>query len=273
MSATLIPTLFIPHGAGPCFFMDWKPAGTWNAMAAWLRGLEQHAGARPEALVVVSAHWEAPFFTVNSAPRPGLLFDYYGFPESTYRIDWPARGSPALADEIRRLLQAGGFGCAEDPGRGLDHGVFIPLRLAFPQADVPVVQLSLRRDLDPAAHLAMGRALAPLREQGVLIVGSGMSYHNMRSFRRDGGTADPDSIRFDRWLTETLPMPGEERDARLVRWSDAPCARSAHPREEHLLPLHVVAGAADGDPGAQLLSDQVLGSVQSAFRFGRPVSS
>lgn len=268
MPANMLPTVFLPHGAGPCFFMDWSPPDTWNRMADWLRGLVGQVGVSPKAIVVVSAHWEASDFTVNTQAAPGLLFDYSGFPEHTYRLTWPAPGSPALARRIRSLLAASGFESAADDRRGLDHGVFIPMKLAFPHADIPVVQLSLRRGLDPAEHLAMGRALAPLREEGVLIIGSGMSYHNMQRFRRDNAQVDADSERFDAWLAETIASPGNEREQRLAHWTEAPGARESHPREEHLLPLHVVAGAAAGDSGLKVFEDRVLGSVQSAYVFG-----
>jgi aromatic ring-opening dioxygenase catalytic subunit (LigB family) len=271
MSASRFPTLFVPHGAGPCLFMDWHPADTWKRMEAWLRGIVNHAGAQPAAIVVVSGHWEAPMFSVNAAYRPGLLYDYSGFPEHTYGISWPVAGSPKLARGIGELLAARGLPHQAVADRGLDHGVFIPMKLAFPEADVPVVQLSLRQDLDPAAHVAAGQALAPLRDQGVLLVGSGMSFHNMRRFRFGGGPVDPDSQYFDDWLTETVTGEPAERASRLIEWTRAPGARAAHPREEHLLPLHVVAGAAHGEAGERLLRDEVMGSVQSAFRFGRPI--
>lgn len=264
----ILPTVFLPHGAGPCFFMDWNPPDTWRRMETWLRGLIDRIGTRPEAVVVVSAHWEAPVFTVNTQARPGLLFDYYGFPDHTYHLTWPAPGDPALAGRVRQLLEAVGLVSGEDHHRDLDHGVFIPLKLVFPDADVPVVQLSLREGLDPAEHLALGRALEPLRREGVLIIGSGMSYHNMARLRLGGKSADPDSRRFSDWLTETLALPRVEREKRLTGWSRAPGGRLSHPREEHLLPLHVVAGAAGEDRGRLAFEDQVIGSVQSAFLFG-----
>ncbi len=273
MPAATFPTLFVPHGAGPCFFMQWEPADTWRRMEAWLRALVATVGERPAALVVVSGHWEAPAFTVNSAPRPGLLYDYQGFPAHTYRIEWPAAGSPELAGRIRRLLTAQGIENRADSTRGLDHGVFIPMKVAFPEADLPVVQVSLRQGLDPAAHLAMGRALAPLRREGVLILGSGMSYHNMAGFRFGGGPLNPASERFDEWLVDTLAMGVDERERRLTDWPLAPGGRASHPRAEHLLPLHVVAGAAAGDAGERVFRDTVMGSVQSAFRFGKAVGA
>jgi aromatic ring-opening dioxygenase catalytic subunit (LigB family) len=268
MSSELLPTIFLPHGAGPCFFMDWPPAGSWDAMADGLRGLTSRLDVAPKAIVVVSAHWEAPVFTVNTQSTPGLLYDYSGFPEHTYRLTWPAPGAPPLAARMRKLLASSGLDSAGDAQRGLDHGVFIPMKLVFPQADVPVVQLSLRRGLDPAEHLALGRALAPLRGDGVLIIGSGMSFHNMQRFQRDNGGVDADSQRFDAWLTETVAMPRSERERRLIDWEQAPGARASHPREEHLLPLHVIAGAGAGDPGSKLFETRVLGSLQSAFVFG-----
>lgn len=268
MNTGRLPTFFIPHGAGPCFFMEWEPAGTWDRMATWLRGLEGHAGVRPAALVVISAHWEAPAFTVNAGRLPGLLYDYSGFPESTYRITWPAAGSPELATRIHELLDADGITNVQDDARGLDHGVFIPMKLSFPEADIPVVQLSLKRGLDPSMHMAMGKALAPLRDEGVLIIGSGMSYHNMRRLQRGNGPVDPQAVRFDDWLAKTVTLIGDERRDRLVGWDAAPGGRDSHPREEHLLPLHVVAGAAHDEPGTQVFRDEVIGSVQSAFRFG-----
>jgi aromatic ring-opening dioxygenase catalytic subunit (LigB family) len=271
MATETLPTLFVPHGGGPCFFMDWDPADTWDRMAAWLRAVPGRVGVRPRAILVVSGHWEEPAFTVNAQDAPPLLYDYGGFPEHTYHLTYPVPGSPALAAEVRGLLSAAGFLTAEEHRRGLDHGVFIPFKLIYPDADVPVVQVSLRAGLDPTEHLAMGRALAPLRRQGVLIVGSGMSFHNMRRFRWDGAGVDPDSVRFDSWLADAVAAPPREREQRLAAWAKAPGGRAAHPREEHLLPLHVVVGAAGDDPGRRVFEDRVLGSAQSAFLFGHTV--
>ncbi len=146
--------------------------------------------------------------------------------------------------------------------------MFIPLKVIYPDADVPLVQLSLKQGLDPAQHLEMGRALASLRREGVLIIGSGMSYHNMQRFRFDDAALDPDSVRFDDWLAETVAFPAPRRERRLIAWAEAPGGRAAHPREEHLLPLHVAAGAADQDAGRKVFQDRVLGSMQSAYVFG-----
>jgi len=261
-----LPTLFIPHGAGPCFFMDWTrgPADTWDATAAWLKGLVAELPERPKAILVVSGHWEEPQFTVGSAPRPPMLFDYYGFPEETYRLRFDAPGSPHLAARVRELLGAAGFPTGEDGSRGYDHGVFVPLLLATPEADIPVVQLSLRQDLDPEAHLAAGRALAPLRDEGVLIVGSGMSWHNMRGF---SPAYTGKSEAFDAWLTEAMADPTKRDDA-IRHWDQAPYAREAHPREEHLAPLFVAAGAAEGEPGRVAFRDVAMDVALSAYAFG-----
>lgn len=262
-----LPTVFLPHGAGPCFFMEWGrgPANTWDRTAAYLKGLVDSLSERPKAILMVSGHWETADFTVGSAARPELIFDYYGFPEQTYRLDFAAHGSPALATRVRELLAGAGIAARDDPARGWDHGVFIPLLLATPAADIPVVQLSLRSDLDPAAHLAAGRALRPLRDEGVLIVGSGMSWHNMRGFSPDFTQR---SAVFDAWLEQAVGDP-TARDSALARWEEAPHAREAHPREEHLLPLMVAAGAATGEPGLVAFRDTVMDVVVSAVEFGR----
>ncbi len=181
---TTQPTLYLPHGGGPCFFMEWTrgPRDTWDRMAQWLRDVPGSLPATPTALLVVSAHWEAPVPSVTSSASPPLLYDYSGFPPSTYELQWPAPGSPDLAARVQGLLGRAGIDARADGQRGFDHGVFVPLKVAYPDPRIPTVQLSLRAGLDPAEHLAIGRALAPLRDEGVLIVGSGMSYHNMRGF-------------------------------------------------------------------------------------------
>ncbi|MDB5448468.1 MAG: extradiol ring-cleavage dioxygenase, class enzyme subunit [Phenylobacterium sp.] len=262
-----LPSYFIPHGGGPCFFMEWTrgPADTWDKTAAWLKGLLADLPERPKAILVVSGHWEEPVFTVGSGERPELIFDYYGFPEQTYRLRFDAPGSPALARRVRELLGGAGLPTAEAPARGYDHGVFVPLKLVLPDADVPVVQLSLRADLDPAAHLAAGRALALLRDEGVLIVGSGMSWHNMRGFS-PAFTAKSEA--FDAWLSEALADPARRDDA-LRDWANAPYAREAHPREEHLAPLFIAAGAADGELGRHVFRDIAMDVAISGYAFGK----
>jgi aromatic ring-opening dioxygenase catalytic subunit (LigB family) len=267
MDAPRMPVVYVPHGGGPWPFVDvgFGAEAEWDGLRAYLVGLAAIAPERPRALLVVSAHWEAPVPTVTSAARPPMLYDYYGFPPAAYEITWPAPGDPALAARIRARLAAAGIESAEDAARGFDHGAFVPLKLAYPEADVPCVQLSLVRGLDPALHLTLGRALAPLRDEGVLIVGSGMSYHNMRGFGSGGRSA---SVAFDAWLREAITLDPAARDAALLRWEDAPSARACHPREEHLLPLMVVAGAAGHDLGRVPYGAPLMGVRVAAAQFG-----
>jgi aromatic ring-opening dioxygenase catalytic subunit (LigB family) len=218
------------------------------------------------ALLVVSAHWEAPVPTVMTSAHPPMLYDYYGFPPESYEITWPAPGQPALADHVRELLDAAGFDTAADPSRGYDHGTFVPLKLTYPDADVPTVQLSLKVGLDPAEHIAIGRALAPLRDEGIFIVGSGMTFHNLRAFRDPRAAAV--AATFDGWLRDTMTRDATERNAGLTRWTQAPAARAAHPREEHLLPLMVVAGAALDDRAVVAFNQPFAGLRLSAYHFG-----
>jgi aromatic ring-opening dioxygenase catalytic subunit (LigB family) len=263
-----MPTIFIPHGGGPCFFMDWTmgPPDTWARMRAWLEALPSTLPEKPKAILVISAHWETKVPTVIASPKPALYFDYYGFPKHTYELTWPAPGDPALAKRVQDLLGNAGIESASDDKRGFDHGVFVPLKVAFPEAETPTVQLSLAEGLDPAEHIKIGRALAPLRDEGVLIAGSGMSYHNMRGFM--SGRGREASEQFDAWLANAVELPPSDRNASLTKWSDAPAARDSHPREEHLLPLMVTAGAAGDDPGKRIYKDDVMGVTVSAVRFG-----
>lgn len=247
---------------------DRSLAQAYERMSAYLRGLSAALPRRPSALLVVSAHWEEPVVTVMAAERPPMLYDYRGFPSETYEVQWPAPGAPATAARVRELLDGAGIASAQDDRRGFDHGTFVPLALAYPDADVPTLQLSLEAGLDPEKHLAVGRALAPLRDEGVFILGSGMSYHNMRGFFGQVQTAHEDSIAFDEWLAESCALDSAARAGRLAAWTDAPSGRACHPREEHLLPLMVVAGAADDDAATLPYRDEIMGTRVSAVHFG-----
>jgi aromatic ring-opening dioxygenase catalytic subunit (LigB family) len=265
------PTLFIPHGGGPCFFMDTPPdhPTLWDKMAAYLRGIDGSLGVRPHTVLVISGHWQTALPTVNASLGHTLLFDYSGFPEHTYRLTYPASGSPEVAARVLELLHTSGFGPAVDGQRGLDHGVFIPFKLIYPNAHVPIVQLSLQRDLDSATHLELGRALAPLRDEGILIVGSGMSFHNLRSFFVDDPRVNRPAEEFDEWLNDAVTASdGKNRAAKLTVWQKAPGAIASHPTPEHLLPLLVVAGAAEGDLAMRTYSDRLMGKPISGFQFG-----
>ena len=263
-----LPTLYIPHGGGPCFFMEVPPAfppDLWDRMAAYLRGIDASLGLRPKAVLVISAHWETPVPTVNASAHPPLLYDYYGFPEHTYRLAYAAPGSPALAARVRELLTEAGIESAKEAHRGLDHGVFVPFKLIYPGADVPIVQLSLQEGLDPGTHLEIGRVLAPLRDEGVLIVGSGMSYHNLRELFNGSDSRLAED--FHAWLAQAV-SDAAGRKGELTSWREAPGALACHPRSEHLLPLMVAAGAAEGDRGIRTYHDRLMGKAVSGFQFG-----
>ena len=263
-----MPTFFIPHGGGPCFFMEWTmgPPDTWDSLRGWLEALLAGLPEPPSAVLIASAHWEADPVRITAMRSPRLVYDYSGFPPHTYELTWPAPGSPQLAARIQNLLGNESVASALETERGFDHGVFVPLKVMVPDADIATVALSLHADLDPAFHQRLGAALAPLRDEGVLIVGSGSSYHNTQDWL--GGGAAADSARFDAWLGEAVAQQGDVREKALSDWSSAPAARAAHPREEHLIPLMVAAGAAGDEPGARVFSDVILGAILSAIRFG-----
>ncbi len=257
------PALFIPHGGGPCFFMP-DPAGNWTGLEAFLRSLPNALPQTPTAILIVSGHWETRGFAFTGAPKPALVYDYSGFPPDTYTLRYDAPGDPQLAARATALLQAAGLTAQIDPQRGLDHGVFVPLKVAFPEASIPVVEMSVDKGLDPSLHLAAGRALAPLRDENILIVASGMSFHNMRGYGDPRFTAPSDE--FNAWLTASVQAAPEQRDAALAQWASAPAGRISHPREEHLIPLMVAAGASAA-PGTRIYTQHVLKTALSAFSF------
>jgi len=267
MSPRPLPTFFVSHGGGPWPWMEDASGGAHARLAASLRGIPALIGERPAAVLMVSAHWEAPEFTVMTSPRPGMLYDYGGFPEHTFHVRYAAPGAPGVAARVRALLAGAGIASREDAERGFDHGLFAPMAVIFPEADVPVLQLSLRRGLDPRAHLALGRALAPLRAEGVAIIGSGLSFHNLRTF---GPQAREPSAAFDAWLDRSLHLPSEERSQALIDWEQAPAARLAHPREEHLLPLMVAVGAAHDEAATRIYHQEDFfgGITVSSWMFG-----
>lgn len=262
-----LPTYFISHGGGPWPWMD-EMRTPMAPLAASLQAMVREIGGQPRAVLSVSGHWEAPRFTAMAAARPGMVYDYYGFPAHTYQVRYPAPGAPALAGRIVELMQDAGIAGGLDAERGFDHGTFAPLVVMYPEADVPVLQLSLKQGYDAAEHLAVGRALAPLRDEGVLIVGSGLSFHNLRL--RGPGAIAP-SRAFDGWLRQTLEeLPPAERSAQLLRWEQAPAARMAHPQEDHLVPLMVALGAAEGEKATTVYHEDpsAIGWTVSSWRFG-----
>jgi aromatic ring-opening dioxygenase catalytic subunit (LigB family) len=241
------------------------PSQTWVGMAAFLATLRTQLPEPPSAILIVSGHWETRGkFAFTGSTRPSLIYDYGGFPPHTYQLRYDVPGDPSLAARAAGLLMAAGFETEIDPHRGLDHGVFVPLKVAFPEAEIPVVEMSLDRSLDPTVHLNAGQALAPLREEGVLIIGAGMSFHNLRGYGNDLFT-NP-SLDFNRWLVHAATSDQTERAKMLTHWDQAPFARVAHPRHEHLLPL-MVASAATDQRGKAVYSEMVMKTALSGFRF------
>lgn len=265
MESTRFPVFFLSHGGGPWPWVDGMKemfARTAREFAA----LPGRLPARHKAVLVITGHWEAPQFSVSTAERPPMDYDYSGFPEHTYRLQYPAPGAPALAQRVQDLLGQAGIASGADPQRGFDHGTFVPLSLMYPEADVPVVLLSLRSDYDPAEHIRVGAAIAPLRDEGVLIIGSGLTYHNMRGFGRPQST--PAAEAFERYLHDAVSQQDPAaRNRMLVEWEQAPAARLAHPQEDHLLPLMVVAGAAGKDAGEQVFVDHVMAVPMASYQF------
>ena len=267
---TRMPTYFISHGGGPWPWLDGPMREGMAQLEESLQRLPGELPAPPKAILMISGHWEAPTFTVQTNPNPPMLYDYGGFPEHTYRIQYPAPGSPALAARVVDLLTGAGIPVAQDSKRGYDHGMFAPMAAAWPDAEVPVVQLSIKNGYDPGEHLAVGRALAPLRDEGILILGSGLSYHNLRLMGAESGAP---SKEFDDWLGETLiDATPAERTARLLQWDQAPSARISQPEEDHLIPLMVVVGASEADRASRSYHQQdFFGfATASSFRFEDP---
>jgi aromatic ring-opening dioxygenase catalytic subunit (LigB family) len=263
---TRLPTYFISHGGGPWPWMEGDFRRQFDRLEASLADIAREAG-KPRAVLAVSGHWEEPRFTAMSGAKPGMVYDYSGFPPHTYQITYGAPGSPEVAARAKSLLEGAGIPSALDASRGFDHGTFAPLYAMYPAADVPVLQLSLKSGYDPAEHLAAGRALAPLRDEGVLIVGSGLSWHNLRMF---GASARSPSEAFDDWLGKALNAPPEERTRLLTQWDTAPAARLAHPQEDHFIPLMVALGAAENEPATRVYHEQGFmgGVTASSYRFG-----
>jgi aromatic ring-opening dioxygenase catalytic subunit (LigB family) len=261
-----LPTYFISHGGGP---WPWLP--NMRQMLATLETslarMPEEIGEVPKAILMVSGHWEETDFAVMSSPAPGMLYDYGGFPPETYQIKYPAPGAPELAARTAELLKSAGLPTHLDPKRGFDHGTFAPAYVMYPKAEMPIFQVSLQHGYDPEAHFALGRALAPLREEGVLIVGSGLSYHNLRLF---GPSGRAPSAEFDAWLAEAMAKTGAERTKALMAWDKAPSARICHPQEDHLVPLFTALGAAEDEVATMVYHDKnVFGGVTaSSYKIG-----
>ena len=258
MTAPLLPTLFLSHGA-PTLSLDPGETGDrWRRLGQEL--------PRPQAVLCVSAHWMTEEPAVSAPERNETIHDFYGFPEPLYRLRYDPPGAPALADRAAALLQDAGLAPALDPARGLDHGAWVPLRSIYPKADVPVAQLSIQPRRDARWHFKVGEALAPLRQENILILASGGAVHNLRDLSREGGATPDCAQAFDDWLAEKLAAGDTEA---LLDWEQAPAARRAHPSEDHFLPIFVAMGAAGRGVRAERIYQAFdLGSLSlAAFRF------
>lgn len=256
--------LYLSHGGGPLPLLG-------DERHAEMVDVLKHIASRlevPSAIIVISAHWEEPAPAITSGENPSLIYDYHGFPEESYTYTYPAPGHPDLARQMEEVLNAQNIAPVLSPDRGFDHGLFVPLKIMYPQASIPCVQLSLVRGLDPAAHIRLGKALSGLKHNRLLIIGSGFSFHNMRAFFTPP-TQESQALNeaFENWLMETCANPDmdeAERELNLVKWEQAPGARYCHPREEHLMPLHVCYGAA-GSAACELFSFQIMDRRSSAY--------
>jgi 4,5-DOPA dioxygenase extradiol len=255
--------VYFSHGGGPLPILG---DASHKAMVDFMLQLPSQL-RKPEAILVISAHWEESVATLLGAKNPPMFYDYYGFPDEAYDITYPAPGSPDLANRIVELLGKSNIPTHTDARRGFDHGLFIPLKMMYPQADIPALQLSLLRGLNPTAHIALGKALRRLMPENILVVGSGFSFHNLQAFSWEGITEyDPSNDAFQKWLIEvcTGPLSQHEREQHLIHWEKAPSARYCHPREEHLLPLHVCLGMVD-TPARVIFDAPILGKRAVAF--------
>ena len=263
---TRLPTFFISHGGGP---WPWLPdmRKMQANLEASLAAIPKQLTTPPKAILMISGHWEQPDFAVMASPHPGMVYDYFGFPPFTYEIKYGAPGSPGVARRAAELLKDAGLPTHLDAKQGYDHGTFAPMAIMYPNADIPLLQVSLKQGYDPQEHLALGRALAPLRDEGVLIVGSGLSYHNLRLF---GAGAKEPSAAFDAWLDAALMSDPAHRTAELISWEKAPSARICHPEADHLVPLMAAVGAAETEKATRIYHDTgVYGGVTaSSYRFG-----
>lgn len=247
-----MPTVFVSHGS-PMLILEDRPA---RAFLASLGGLLP----RPKAIVAVSSHWDTDVPAVSTARKPATIHDFYGFPEALYALRYDPPGCPELAQRVAKLT-----GAAHDAHRGLDHGAWVPAKLAWPEADIPIFQLSVQPNESPAHHIALGRKLAALREEGVLVMGSGSATHNLRALVRDDADCEPEpwAQAFDDWVAEIVEK-GDEAALADYR-ARAPYAREAHPTDEHFLPIHVAFGAAgEGARGRALHRSFSLGNLSMA---------
>lgn len=265
MSNTL-PTYFISHGGGP---WPWVPPMRefFAPLEASLKQMVADVGAKPKAILMISGHWEEENVAIMGAAKPPMIYDYSGFPAHTYEIQYNAPGAPGIAARTLDLLQSAGINAHIDPARGYDHGLYAPMEIMYPDADMPIFQVSMLKSYDPADHIAIGRALKPLRDEGILIVGSGLSFHNLRLPR---GVGKVPSAEFDAWLYEAMNAAPDARRAAILNWENAPAARICHEEEDHLVPLFVALGAAENEAAERIYhhTSEMTGITVSNYKFG-----
>lgn len=265
-SLNIIGTIiYFSHGGGPLPILG-DPSH--EKMIAFMKQLPQKV-KKPDAVIVISAHWEESIPTIIGNKSPPLFYDYYGFPEETYKIEYPAQGNPELSKTVKNLLEEKRIQSKITKERGFDHGLFIPLKMMWPVPDIPMTQISLIRGLDPKHHILLGNALQSLLEENILIIGSGFSFHNMSAFTYDNSNKpDPRNDEFQEWLVDvcTGRYTKSEREQKLIKWEKAPYARYCHPREEHLLPLHVCLGLSK-DSANVIFDDYILGKRAIALQW------
>ena len=258
--------LFIPHGGGPLPILG---DSRHKEIVNFLKNIKFRIN-KPSSIIVISAHWEEDEVNITSGEKPSLIYDYYGFPEESYKITYPVLGNSKLANKIKNLLMAKDINSKLNPERGFDHGVFIPLKIMYPEASITCVQISLLKNLDPKKHIEMGKALSSLMDENILILGSGMSFHNLNILLSDSENANSDNAKnkeFDDWLVNVCAgdkLKNIEREKALIEWIKAPSARFCHPREEHLIPLHVCYGIKNKKADL-VFNDNVIEKKVSAF--------
>ena len=269
MLAYRFPVAFVSHGGGPwpIISLDGFDESERLSIRDYMQKINQIPNQKPESLLVFSAHWECPKFTINTNPNPKLLFDYYGFPDDAYTFKWPIKNDLSIIHKIKDVFVKAGMDFSETNKRDYDHGVFVPLILSYPDAPIPVIQISLNRNLSPIDHFSLGELLFPLRENGVFIIGSGNSYHNVGNMFNPTTKAINDSKQFNDWLKKALSLDADDRKKVLLDWENAPAARACHPREEHFIPLLVTLGAAKNDVAKVSWSGSINGTLNTAFHF------
>lgn len=241
--------LFITHGGGPWPILSFSGINEDDrlAMLSHFQSIDRVLQS-PKALIVISAHWESNPVNVNISPSPHLYFDYHGFPSEAYQLSWPVKNDVSLAHNVISAIEKAGIPVMKNDRRGYDHGVFIPLMAAYPDATIPVVEVSIHEALDVELHLQLGEALAPLLNNDVALIASGNSYHNIQNMFHPNPEVIQAAQHFDEWVIQTASLSGQARWDALLNWKHAPYAKTCHPREDHLIPLMVAAGAAKDKP-------------------------